>query len=327
MDWIEVRIETSSQGVEPITGLVLMAGIPGLVVDDPKDLQNYLESPQAARWDYVEDSLLANPDRPVVIRAYVADNEQGRRQWESLSNDLAALQAGDQEGLYGDLSWSLANVKEEDWANNWKAYFKPFAVGERLVIKPTWESWEQEEGQVILEIDPGSSFGTGQHHTTRLCLELLEKHIDPGMKVLDLGCGSGILMIAALLLGADRAVGADVEENAVRTARENLEQNGISSDKYALHCGDLTADEELLERLGGKAGGADMITANIVADVILAMTPYFSGFLRPEGRLLVSGIIDERRQEVQDRVGQAGFALLESGQSGEWNAFVFEKIK
>lgn len=327
MDWIEIKIETGSEGVEPITGLVLMAGIPGLVVDDPKDLKNYLESPQAARWDYVEDSLLENPDRLTVIRVYVADNEQGRRQWAALSSDLAALKAADQEGLYGDLSWSLANVKEEDWANNWKAYFKPFTVGQRLVIKPTWESWDQQEGQIILEIDPGSSFGTGQHHTTRLCLELLEKQVQPGMKVLDLGCGSGILMIAALLLGAGQAIGVDVEENAVRTAKENLKQNRISPGKYALHCGDLTADQEFLEDLGGKTQAADMITANIVADVILAMTPYFTGFLKPAGKLLVSGIIDERRQEVLATVEQAGFTLLESGRSGEWNAFVFEKIK
>jgi ribosomal protein L11 methyltransferase len=352
MDWIEVKIETDGEFVEPLTGLILMAGIPGWVTDDPRDLRNYLNSPQAARWDYIEEGLLREEYRKTVIRAYVADNAQGRRQWRALRESLAAFRqdvatgagvgAGADTGAgtgadtgagagagesYGGLSWALTRVKEEDWANNWKAYFKPFQVGRRLIIKPTWEAWEKKADQIILEIDPGSSFGTGQHHTTRLCLELLEKHIKPSMKVLDLGCGSGILMTAALLLGAEQAVGVDVEENAMRTARENLEQNGFSADKYMLYCGDFTANKELWRRLGGKAGEAHMITANIVADVILAMAPYFAGFLQPEGKLLVSGIIDQRRPEVLDRLKKAGFALLESGRSGEWNALLFTKAK
>ena len=334
MDWVEIIINTTTQGVEPVTGLILMAGIPGLTVDDPEDIRRYLEGPRAARWDYVDDSLLENPGRGTLIRAYVADNGQGRRQWAHLRRGLLSLKKGDGEGLFGSLSWRLRDVKEEDWANNWKAFFKPFAVGERLAVKPTWETWDGEEGRTVVEIDPGSSFGTGQHHTTRMCLEMMERLIKPGMRILDVGCGSGILMAAGLLLGAGFAAGVDVEENALLTAGGNLRQNGLAPERYALYMGDITSDSGLRQSLieAGKDGdaangkdicGADLVAANIVAGVILDMAPYFGAFLKRTGNLLVSGIIDDRRDEVIRRLTEAGFTLKETARSGDWNALVF----
>ncbi|MDR0468539.1 MAG: 50S ribosomal protein L11 methyltransferase [Peptococcaceae bacterium] len=323
MDWIEIIIETTGPGVEPVTGMVLMAGIPGLVVDDPKDIRDYLAGSQAPRWVYVDDSVLGDPARATVIRAYVANNEQGKRQWEDLLQSLLSLKESDGESLYGSLSWRLRNVKEEDWENNWKAYFKPFIIGEKLVVKPTWELWDKEDGRIIVEIDPGSSFGTGQHETTRLSLELMEKYIEPGARIYDIGCGSGILMITGLLLGAGFAVGVDIEENAVRTTDENLGQNGIPADRYALYAGDLTAQSELRRKLDHEESRADLVAVNIVADIILEMAPYFMSFLKPDGRLLVSGIIDDRREEVVGRLARAGFELAESRQAGDWHALLF----
>ena len=323
MDWIEITVETTTRGVEPVTGLILMAGIAGLTVDDPKDVMDYLAGPQAARWDYVDDSLLLNPGRAVTIRAYVADNDQGCRQWDDLREGLLSLRESDAEGLFGSLIWRRQNVREEDWANNWKAYFKPFIVGDKLVIKPTWENWDEKDGRLVLEIDPGSSFGTGQHHTTRICLELMEKYIPPGARIADIGCGSGILMVAGLLLGACFAVGIDVDENALATAESNLKQNGVDPSRYTLCAGDLRTDTELRRKLGGTQSRADVVVANIVADVILGMAPYFSDLMKPEGRLLVSGIIDERLEEVTEALMRAGFAPLEAKQDGGWNGMAF----
>ena len=323
MDWIEIEIKTTSAGVEPLTGLILMAGIPGLVVDDPKDIQEYLAGSQAARWDYADEGLLKDPERETAVRAYTADNDQGRRQREDLLQSLRALSENDREKLYGSLEFGLRRVRDEDWANNWKAFFKPFPVGEKLIVKPTWEPRALYDGRIILEIDPGSSFGTGQHDTTRLCLEMMEKYVNTGMKILDIGCGSGILMIAGLLLGAGYATGVDVDENALRTAEENLKQNGIRADRFKLCAGDLSAEGEQRRVFSRREEKADLVVVNIVADVILGLAPYFSAFLKADGLVLLSGIIDERREEVIDRLIRSGFELKEDRRSGGWNALLF----
>ena len=324
MDWIEITVKTTSEGTEPVSGLILMAGIAGMVIDDPKDMAGLLTGTQAARWNYVDESLLQDLDREVEIRLYLGDHAQGRRQWADLCAGLAALKENDREGCFGSLFWHRRKVKEEDWANNWKAFFKPFTVGDRLLIKPTWETWDGSGKRTVLEIDPGSSFGTGQHHSTRMCLEFLEETIVAGGRVVDVGCGSGILMIAALLLGADFAAGVDVEENAMHTSAENLRLNGLTQDRYALYCGDIIEDQGLLAELAGE-GQADLVAANIVADVIMEMAPCFSALLGHGGKLLLSGIIDDRKDEVASRFAQGGYRLLGQKVSGEWHAFLFQK--
>ena len=198
----------------------------------------------------------------------------------------------------------MTSIREEDWANNWKQYFKPFKVGEKLVIKPSWEEYDNSDGRIILEIDPASSFGTGKHHTTRLCLEVLEKYLNKGDKLLDMGCGSGILSIGAMLLGADSAVAVDIEENAAVTAKENAVKNHISTGKYRTYFGNILTDEKLADEIDDKY---DIIAANIVADVLIAMKDSFRRYLRDGGILIVSGIIEERMDEVIDALISAGF--------------------
>jgi ribosomal protein L11 methyltransferase len=325
MEWLEVSIETTTLGTEVLTGLTLSLGINGMVIDDPADLERYLADPRAARWDGVDEALLTGRDRGAQARVYLPNDKQGLARWAALRRGLARLRREDGAGRYGALAWTLATVREEDWANNWKAYFKPFTIGERLVVKPTWETWAGEDGRLILEIDPGSSFGTGQHHTTRLCLELLEKYSRPGQEVLDLGCGSGILFIAALLLGAKRAVGADIEENAGKTAADNALLNHLPQSRFAVYTGDVAADEALRRRLGWGGEWADLLLVNIVADVILALTPYLAGFLRPAGCLLVSGLIEDRAPEVLAALEGAGFSLIERRRGEDWHALALRR--
>ena len=206
-------------------------------------------------------------------------------------------------------------------ANNWKQYFKPLKVGDKLVVKPSWEPLEETD-RTVLEIDPESSFGTGQHNTTQLCLELLEKTLHENDKVLDLGCGSGILSIAALLLGADNACAVDIDLNSVKIAKQNAEKNHITPDKYVTYAGNIIGDEELRKKIGG---GYNLITANIVADVLIAMAPLFGDFLVPMGTVIISGIIIERCDEVMAAMEKAGFKRTELRESGGWAAASFVK--
>jgi len=341
MDWIEIEIETTTLGSEHVAGLIIMSGFQGYVIQDPEDIKRLAEKKTESGWDYIEENLLL-PDSSkgsgVLVTAYAAANSQGRGQLDELQARLSDLKAGSEAGALGSLNWRLKNVAEEDWANNWKAYFKPFPVGAKLVIKPTWESWDCGDDRLLLEIDPGSSFGTGQHQTTKLCLEMLEERLQPGDRVLDLGCGSGILLIAALLLGASFAAGVDIDENSLGTTEANLKQNSIQPERYVLLRGDLASDVDLrvkLHRLESRHCQEvvkdpfgtlfDLITANIVADVIIRMSSYFFFLLRPGGHLLVSGIIDERLDEVVDIISRSGLSLVDKRGDAGWHACLFLK--
>ena len=316
MNWIETQIITASAGVDALCAMLTDLGIKGFSIADPADFQEFLQNKEG-KWDYIDQDLLGMAQGDTTVTVYLPDNAQGAEQLVALRAMLAQIHARDDAQLFGTLELTLKNVREEDWANNWKQYFKPFTVGERLLIKPSWETCENPRNRAVLEIDPASSFGTGQHHTTRLCLELLEQLMHPGDRVLDLGCGSGILSIGALLLGASGATAVDIEENAAGTATENARKNHIDPTLYRVFCGNVLEDETLCREIGD---GYDLICANIVADVLIAMKQLFRRFLRPEGTLIVSGIIMERRDEVLDQLKSAGFTLLEVREKEGWAA-------
>ena len=316
MNWIEIQIITASAGVDALCAMLTDLGIKGFSIADPADFQEFLQNKEG-KWDYIDQDLLGMAQGDTTVTVYLPDNAKGAEQLVALRAMLAQIHARDDAQLFGTLELTLKNVREEDWANNWKQYFKPFTVGERLLIKPSWEMCENPWNRAVLEIDPASSFGTGQHHTTRLCLELLEQLMHPGDRVLDLGCGSGILSIGALLLGASGATAVDIEENAAATATENARKNHIDPTLYRVFCGNVLEDETLCREIGD---GYDLICANIVADVLIAMKQLFRQFLRPEGTLIVSGIIMERRDEVLDQLKSAGFTLLEVREKEGWAA-------
>ena len=321
MEWTEVNIYTSTPAIELLCSKLEDIGIKGFAIRDSEDFKEFLEN-KNGQWDYIDDDLMGLSDCETCITIYLPGNNQGSDMLSAVRSMLAELKSTDSENAYGRLEAELSSIREEDWANNWKKYFKPVNVGEKLVIKPSWEEYNGDGNRIILEIDPASSFGTGQHHTTRLCLELLEKSIKDGDKILDMGCGSGILSIGAVLLGAENAVAVDIDENSAATAAENAVKNHIPNEKYKTYFGNILSDEKLAEEINAKY---DIITANIVADVLIAMKDYFARYMKNNGILIVSGIITERTDEVADAIESAGFKKLEISTKEGWTAIKFIK--
>lgn len=319
MEWTEVNIYTASEGIELLCAKLMDIGIKGFVIQDAGDFNEFLEN-KDGKWDYIDEDLMGLSDCETRITVYLPSNSQGADMLLSIRAMLSELKESDTEGIYGRLEAELSSIREEDWANNWKQYFKPVKIGEKLVIKPSWEEYENDGSRIVLEIDPASSFGTGQHHTTRLCLELLEKSLKNGDRILDMGCGSGILSIGAMLLGAESAVAVDIEQNAAETALENAVKNHISPEKYETFYGNILTDENLAERIEAKY---DVIAANIVADVLIAMKDYFVRYIKNGGTLIVSGIIEERMHEVIGVLEEAGFNAPEINVKEGWAAVKF----
>ena len=252
------------------------------------------------------------------MKGYVADCPENYEKVEAAKEAVARLNTLDLGVDLGSLAVTVRTVDEEDWANNWKQYYKPLLIGKRLLVLPCWEQ-QPETDRVVLKLDPGMAFGTGAHHTTRMCLEFLERVMEPGLDMLDMGCGSGILSIAARLLGAKRAVAVDIDPIAETVARDNADMNGLSQDGYEIYIGNLLADEGLRQRIGGPY---PVVAANIVADVIIGLAPYAKTVVSPGGWFIVSGIIDDRAAETEEKLKQAGFEVTEVVSSDCWYAML-----
>lgn len=320
MNWNEITIQTETPAVDALCAMLTDYGVKGFSIQDKESFQEFLDDKEG-KWDYIEEDLMQLKDCDTKITFYLPEDAQGTEQFLGIRALLDSLRNGENAELFGSLAVTVGNVREEDWANNWKQYFKPLPVGEKLMIKPSWETVDPD-GRIILEIDPASSFGTGQHHTTRLCLELAETILNQNDRVLDLGCGSGILSIGCMLLGAESATAVDIVDNSVRTAVENAEKNHIDSTKYTAYCGDIISDTALREQIGT---GYDLICANIVADVLIAMSDLFGGFLKDRGYLIVSGIITERADEVLNVLTAKGFEKISVQEKEGWCAALLRK--
>lgn len=316
MNWMEINIYTSEKGIDLICAQLIGIGIKGFAINDPDDFNEFLKN-KDGKWDYIDENLMHLADKEASVTVYIPENSQGYETFGMLKSEIEKIKQSDISGDYGRLEIEMKNVKEEDWAHNWKKYFKPFIIGKKLAVKPSWEEYENTDNRLVVEIDPASSFGTGQHNTTRLCMEFLEQEVRAGDNVLDLGCGSGILSITASLLGADKVTAVDIEEHAVKTAADNIENNGITGDKYRAYCGNVLTDEQLVLKIGN---GYDIITANIVADVIIGMKGLFKEFLACNGVLIVSGIISERKNEVINELLTEDFSVKEIKEQDGWTA-------
>lgn len=320
MDWKEVTIYTTTAGVEPVAALLEDNGVEGYVLEDAADFKEFLKDTEIY-WDYVDEDLVREKTaQETCLKIYLSDDAAGAEQFARIRTALEELKARDTENAWGRLATETAVTRQEDWEWGWKQYFKPFPVGRTFLIKPSWETVDDTQGRRILEIDPASSFGTGSHDTTQLCMAALEDAVHGGEKLLDMGTGSGILAIAAAMLGADVRTVVDIDENCIKTARENAEKNHVSIGRGL--CGDALRDAGLAAEIGG---GYDIIVANIVADVIIGMAPLFADRLVPGGTLICSGILNERADEVRAALIQNGFAVRSHKQSDDWSAFVVHK--
>ena len=314
MKWLALHIDTSPAGLEPVSAMLEDLGIEGLVIEDEGDFRDFLEH-NRQYWDYVDEELDQSMTGKCRITFYVEESDRGFTTVAAVRIAMADLKKEHPE--YAPLLMTMDGIEDADWENNWKAFYKPMEIGERLIVIPDWEE-ANPHGRVALRMNPGLTFGTGSHATTRLCLQALEKLVHPGMKVLDLGCGSGILSIAALLLGADSAFACDIDEKAVDVAYENAALNGVGREKYTVRAGDVTSDQRLRKEMGGSW---DIVVANIVSDVIIALAPTVGELLAENGVFICSGIIDDRAEEVKGKLEEAGFAILESRSSEGWFSF------
>ncbi|HIU09666.1 MAG TPA: 50S ribosomal protein L11 methyltransferase [Candidatus Avidehalobacter gallistercoris] len=325
MIWLETKITTTPAGAERLAGELLRLGVTGWQQECAQDLRAYLNNPESP-FDYADSALKAQAaGEGVTLTLYLADSTQGADIIAALRELLPRLKQEDVSGKWGELLLSVRRRNSEDWEDKWKQYYKPFKIGQNLVVCPSWEEYTTAPGEKLLRIEPGGSFGTGQHYTTRLCLELLEQFLPSDAKLLDLGCGTGILSIGALHLGAAMAVGVDIEEHAAMAAAKNATMNGYAEPRYRALWGDILSDAELPEKLLGYAGngGYDIITVNIVADVIMAMSGLFARLLAGAGLVIASGVIDSRREEVLQTIREQRFELLAERQENGWCAFAF----
>ena len=309
--WTEIVLRVGTAQLSCAEEIAARHSPGGIYVEDYSDMDAML--PLIGGVDYVDEALKGQDKCHGAIHVYIPSLEDPAQTAELLSIELKAA------GI--DFSIDSAGLEAQDWANQWKSFHHSEKVGRRLVLCPTWEEYSPKADEIVLTLDPGEAFGSGRSETTRLCLSLLDSYGSPGDRILDMGCGSGVLAIAALLLGAKSAIGVDVEKTALKESVENAALNGVG-DRLSVHFGNVLSDEGLRLALGE---GYDLISANIVADVHLAMGSFYYEKLKSGGILIVSGILNERAAQVKAALSNCGFTLLEELQENEWTALSFKK--
>lgn len=310
MRWARISVVTTHEGADLIANILMELGAAGTEIDDPSLVNEYID---AGLWDYT-DLPRAEDTETVTVRAYLPEDARLESSLLALAERIAALRhAGAVLGA-GTISHSF--VADEDWAETWKAYIHTEKIGERIVVRPTWEEYTPSADEIVIELDPGAAFGTGAHATTAMCLRWLEHLVSPGMRVYDVGCGSGILAVAAAKLGAGEVIAMDYDPVAVSVAEENIRQNNVHNV--------VACESDLLSACEG-AAPAELITANIIADVIIRLFAQLDRHLAPGGTLLASGIIDDRIADVEHAAAQHGFTVLDMTCEKEWAAMIIRR--
>lgn len=305
--WIEVRVITKSEALEPISGIFYSLDCKGVAIEDPNDILGREQGPLT--WDFADINVLEHKGKVAVVKAYFAEEDNIEEVLSYVNDRINELK---EMGLdLGDAKVEHEKMHEEDWANTWKQYYKPSKVGEKIVVKPIWEEYSAKEGELVVDLDPGMAFGTGTHETTRMCIQALERYVEKESTVFDVGCGSGILAIAAAKLGAKLAVGVDLDPVAVESSKENVEYNKLDNIEI-LH-------GNLVEVIDGKA---DIVVANILAEIICILTDDVKRVLKEGGVFITSGIIHDRVDMVCEKLEETGFEVVEKNRDGEWNCIV-----
>lgn len=315
MNWLQISIETTTEGIDKVCSELSEIGIEGFEIEDKDDFNTFLDENKQF-WDYVDEDLYNERQGPTKVKTYIEEDASAGEILINIKSALEKIKCDE----YGSLEVSIKNLAQEDWENNWRQYFKPLYVGENIIIKPHWEEVSDCDGKLVFEIDPGMTFGSGQHETTRMCVEALEKYVKKGNTVADLGCGSGILSVIALLLGAEYAYAVDIDPNCEKIAYENAALNNVSKDIYKVECGNVLNDKNLCKKLSEEK--YDIVVANIVADVIIPLSEKVRSFMKDGGYFITSGIIDFRMEEVKEALVSNGFEILEVKHDGDWYAFV-----
>ena len=309
MKWIEVTIKTTTEAVEALTNILDDLRTGGVMIEDPKDF--FFQKKNELDWDYVEEEgFNTRNSEGVLIKTYISEERNVMELVETIKQKVSTLTGFGID--IGEGSVSLGQVNEEDWANEWKKYYKPTKIGEKLVVKPTWEDYEVQDGDLVIELDPGMAFGTGTHETTTMCMRELEKYVTEDSKVFDIGCGSGILAIAAAKLGAKDVIAVDLDEVAVKVAAENVAHNHVQDSVQVLH-------GNLIDVVSDKA---DVVVANIIADIIKILAKDVHSCMKEDAVFISSGIIHAKVDEVKESLIENGFEIIEVKTLGEWNAIV-----
>jgi len=311
--WNKYTLETTTEAVELISYTLSELGIEGIEIEDKIPL-----SEDDKRKMFIDILPELEPDDGKAYISFYID--EGLDDSDNIGQILTEISRLSDFVSLGSLNCEKSSTADEDWVNNWKAYWKPFMADEKIMIMPTWETLaEVPTDTLVVRLDPGTSFGTGMHHTTRLCIGQLKKRLRPGHRLLDIGCGSGILSIIGLLLGAGEAVATDIDVHAIAAAVENAKVNEIPMDRYTVICGDVISDAAFRQSLGGHK--YDIVVANILADVIIPLSAVIKENMSPGGLFISSGIIDTKAAEVEAALINNGFEILEVTKSGEWVSF------
>lgn len=310
MKWIEVQVKTSAEAVEIVSNILYEAGVTGLAIEDPNDIREMAESANELDWNYIDEDLFKSDFDGVLVKAYFEENEDLMDTIKLIKQNIELIPQYNLDGGLGEVT--LAEVYESEWKDIWKKYYKPKKIGKDVVVKPTWEEYEEQEGDIVIELDPGMAFGTGTHETTTMCIQAIEKYMDKKDTLFDIGCGSGILSIAAAKLGAKKVIGVDLDEMAIRVSKENIELNNVS-DIIDIRHGNL------LEVVDEKA---DVIVVNIVADIIKMLAGDVKSALKKDGIFISSGIILDKIEFVTDALKEVGFEIIELVTDGEWACMI-----
>ncbi len=315
MEWMEVAVHTTTQGADTVSMLLMQNGAAGTAIEDRADVPD--PSKPHGYWELIDQSLIDSMPEDVLVKGWLPVDERLYDSVSTLKQQLASLPGLNPGVTLGSLALDTRQVDEQDWAECWKKFYKPFRAGRTLVVKPTWESYAPFPGDKVIEIDPGMAFGTGTHETTGLCLAMLETYVKPGARVMDVGTGSGILAIAAGMLEAAQVLAVDIDPVAVKVAGENVRQNGLEQKVRVLR-GDLVKDV--------REEPFDLCVANILADVICFLAKPVKEKLKNGGVFLCSGIIREREKDVLDTLAESGYAVVEKQYRGEWVAIAARSV-